>query len=271
MFFRITTLFKNLSRRMVSEGRTGKTFSALKSMLRHLFSGRGQETPQPKAPEPATLTSGRLPGSASAVTPPLVNIAPLPPSQPEEAAAAQKARRPGSRQASRSAKKRRAIRRLPSDIDLYEAFGVEVDAVEVVAAEVREKFSQVAEFSLSRAQIGAALQEKGSEGAHWRGGGQKKIVKHRHPRPHVELDLHGCTAAEAERKTTSFIVSSRHRRLKTVRIITGKGLHSDGYAVLPGVVESGLLELKEKKLVLSWHWEGKSRESSGSLIIYLAS
>lgn len=93
-------------------------------------------------------------------------------------------------------------------------------------------------------------------------------LKH-YPPPQAEIDLHGCTAAEAEKKTETFIRNARLRGLRTVRIIVGKGLHSQGKAVLPDLTESRILELKRHNRVLSYKWEKKDKRKSGALIVYL--
>jgi DNA-nicking Smr family endonuclease len=56
-----------------------------------------------------------------------------------------------------------------------------------------------------------------------------------------------------------------------VRIITGKGLHSEGQPVLPDTVEGVLRTLKKENLVKSWRWEKGQKEKSGALIVQLAS
>ena len=58
-----------------------------------------------------------------------------------------------------------------------------------------------------------------------------------------KLDLHKLTASEAEVSVRNFLQRHvRSSRGKVVHIITGKGLHSDGPAVLPGVVSKLLRE-----------------------------
>lgn len=87
--------------------------------------------------------------------------------------------------------------------------------------------------------------------------------------PQKELDLHGYTGAEAESRAESFIQAAHHERLQVVRIITGKGLHSDGPPVLPGIVEQKMYYLKEQKLIRSFFWEKKRNSSGGALIVLL--
>lgn len=91
----------------------------------------------------------------------------------------------------------------------------------------------------------------------------------RYPNPQEELDLHGFTAIEADRKTDIFIKSARRRDLFTVRIIVGKGIHSQGRAVLPDVVEDRLSALKNEKEILTFRWEKRLKAQSGAVIVYL--
>jgi len=56
--------------------------------------------------------------------------------------------------------------------------------------------------------------------------------------PEARLNLHGLGAREAEIQVCNFL--ERHARTsqgKVVHIITGKGTHSDGPPVLPGLVD----------------------------------
>ena len=90
-----------------------------------------------------------------------------------------------------------------------------------------------------------------------------------YPPPQGELDLHGYTAADAETKTGVFIRNARIKGIRTVRVIVGKGLHSNGKAVLPDVIEKKILRLKREQQVLGFKWEKKDKRKSGSLIVYL--
>ncbi|MDQ1352209.1 MAG: hypothetical protein QG657_2515 [Acidobacteriota bacterium] len=90
-----------------------------------------------------------------------------------------------------------------------------------------------------------------------------------YPEPQEELDLHGFSAAKAQSSTEFFIRNARRLRLQTVRIIVGKGTHSNGKAVLPDVVEAKIIELKRKDWVLNYKWEKKDKRKSGSMIVYL--
>ncbi|MFA6465794.1 MAG: Smr/MutS family protein [Desulfurivibrionaceae bacterium] len=89
------------------------------------------------------------------------------------------------------------------------------------------------------------------------------------PPPQDRLDLHGCTGAEAEIKTENFLTRSRRNRLKTVLVITGKGLHSPEGSVLKDVIEARLKIMKNNGSILAYLWEKKDREKSGALLVYL--
>ncbi|MEI6127585.1 MAG: Smr/MutS family protein, partial [Pseudomonadota bacterium] len=95
----------------------------------------------------------------------------------------------------------------------------------------------------------------------------REQIKH-YPAPEEEIDLHHYTAREAARKAEAFMRSAAYRGLKTVRIIVGKGLHSEGRAVLPDVIELTAAALKKAGMVLTFLWEKKEKHKSGSLLVY---
>lgn len=142
--------------------------------------------------------------------------------------------------------------------NLYESFGV--------VPEKRVSFGKELEKNLVKKDMQAVLQEKARV--------DKMVLSERemlraYPPPQDELDLHGKTGAEAERETVRFIGTTTSLRLRTVRIITGKGLHSEGPAVLPDVVETKLKELKAENRILAFVWEKKAKHRSGAVIVYL--
>ncbi len=96
----------------------------------------------------------------------------------------------------------------------------------------------------------------------------KKRLK-RYPPPEAELDLHGFTALGAELKAKAFISTCKHQGYFSLRIIVGKGLHSDMGPVLPNVMEDVLKILKDQNIVLAYEWEGQKKSKSGALIVYL--
>jgi DNA-nicking Smr family endonuclease len=91
----------------------------------------------------------------------------------------------------------------------------------------------------------------------------------RYPKPQGQLDLHGATALQAEQRTDSYIRTAHANGLFTLRIIVGKGLHSEAGAVLPDVVEDRLVRHKRDGLVLSYRWDKGVKRKSGAVIVYL--
>jgi DNA-nicking Smr family endonuclease len=90
-----------------------------------------------------------------------------------------------------------------------------------------------------------------------------------YPAPQEERDLHGFTGEGAALLIENLIHTACGKGLRTLRLITGKGLHSEGPAVLPEVAERKLRELKGRGLLLAYRWEKKKRERSGAVIVYL--
>ncbi|MEX2581842.1 MAG: Smr/MutS family protein [Gemmatimonadota bacterium] len=68
------------------------------------------------------------------------------------------------------------------------------------------------------------------------------------------LDLHGRTGAEAEIEAERWIRERRRDGESTVRVITGRGMHSVGPAVLPQTIE-GLLSRLRRDSVQSFERE----------------
>lgn len=91
----------------------------------------------------------------------------------------------------------------------------------------------------------------------------------RYPPPEMDLDLHGFTALGAQMKARSFLTACRQQGYFTVRIIVGRGLHSDPGPVLPDIIEDLLKDLKARDIVLGFSWERKKKSRSGSVIVYL--
>ena len=90
-----------------------------------------------------------------------------------------------------------------------------------------------------------------------------------YPDPQDEIDLHGYTAREAKAKTETFIQNAHYKGIQTLRIIVGKGLHSQGKAVLPDIIEKKVACLKKGNLVLTFQWENRGKLKSGAMIVYL--
>ena len=105
------------------------------------------------------------------------------------------------------------------------------------------------------------------------GPGKKRIAGHKKAKKQIfaqaELDLHGLTGPQAEARTENFIASVKQRSLSVVRIITGRGLHSDGPPVLPGVIEGKMALLKKAGIVKRYEWEKKVTTQTGSMLVWL--
>jgi len=91
----------------------------------------------------------------------------------------------------------------------------------------------------------------------------------RYPHPQRQLDLHGCTAAVADRRAADFLQDARRRGLWTVRIIVGRGRHSESGPVLPDVVEDRLVALRRTGGILAYRWDRRDKRRSGAVIVYL--
>lgn len=151
----------------------------------------------------------------------------------------------------RRGKNKKALPALPVGTAL---FGEKVD------------FADEVEASLAGMDLGKVLVEK-------RGGVgrpptlQEKLAKF--PPPQEVLDLHGCTGEEAVQKSIAFINGCAALRHQTVLIITGKGLHSEGPAVLPLVVDGCLEELKLAGRILHYSWGLKGRDRGGAVKVFI--
>jgi len=156
---------------------------------------------------------------------------------------------------------RKGFRVLTDEHDLYQVFGEKKNSQQ-------EDFGRIFEESQQDQQQQVLLQEKkkiASEAAPLTV--QERIKTY--PAPQMELDLHGSTAPEAIKRTVSFIENARREKIRTVRIIVGKGLHSQGKAILPDVIEQQITRLKRKNWLLGFEWEKKDKRKSGSLVVYL--
>ena len=91
----------------------------------------------------------------------------------------------------------------------------------------------------------------------------------RYPAPQAQVDLHGDTALIARQRADAFLRRASADGSLTLRIIVGKGLHSEGGAVLPDVIEDLLMAMKREGLVLSYRWEKAVKRKSGAVIVYL--
>ncbi len=123
----------------------------------------------------------------------------------------------------------------------------------------QESFAEIFAENLTADDINAVVKEKGDLA--------EPVSSPAGPaQPQMEIDLHGCTAEQAEMKIEAFIQRAVYQGVNAVRIITGKGLHSDGPAVLPGVAEEKLAGLQKEKMISAFWWEGGEK---GALLVRL--
>ncbi|HEY0018742.1 MAG TPA: Smr/MutS family protein [Longimicrobium sp.] len=85
-------------------------------------------------------------------------------------------------------------------------------------------------------------------------------------RVHPVLDLHGLTGDEARRRAEQWLRDRQAERVRTVMIVTGRGLHSQGIPVVRNEIEH-LLALLKGTLVVRW----ESANFGGSFQIELRS
>jgi Smr domain len=86
-------------------------------------------------------------------------------------------------------------------------------------------------------------------------------------KPQDELDLHGKKAEGAAADIRRFVRESAARGLRKVRIITGKGLHSEnGLPILVRVADEEIRRLINERKAFAFEWE----KGNGSLVVYLA-
>jgi DNA-nicking Smr family endonuclease len=130
-----------------------------------------------------------------------------------------------------------------------------------------KEFAELMDISLKGKSMDRMMQEKKERGAPQKVPLSKRLK--RYPPPESRLDLHGFTSAGATAKTDSFIRTAYQNGLFTLKIIVGKGIHSDFGAVLPGVIEDLLVKLKNNSIVLHFAWKKKKKGKSGAIIVYL--
>lgn len=85
--------------------------------------------------------------------------------------------------------------------------------------------------------------------------------------PEAELDLHGLTTDAAVTKARFFVEDARYRGLRTLLIITGRGLHSQEGPVLRQAVVKLLSQMHEQ--VLEWGSAPRRYGGDGAVVIFL--
>ncbi len=157
-------------------------------------------------------------------------------------------------------KTRQGVDQLTMDDNLYEKHPK--------TTEPEKSFEELLDESLSDESNQALIKEKISESSD-----KIKLSKssklNGYPEPQDEIDLHGLHGDEAELKADFFIRDSNAKGLSTIRIIVGKGTHSEGRAVLPDMVEGKVIELKREGQIHTFRWEKGKKLKSGAVIVYL--
>ncbi len=139
---------------------------------------------------------------------------------------------------------------------------------QVPASEESEEFAALLESSLSEKSEEVLLSEKVDKVGQARTITLKERLK-RYPAPQGQLDLHGYTAAKADQTAEHYVRRAFSVGTYTLRLIVGKGIHSEHGAVLPDTIADRMTVLKQEGIVLSWVWEKGKKSKSGSLIVYL--
>ncbi|WP_179953400.1 Smr/MutS family protein [Desulfobotulus mexicanus] len=88
--------------------------------------------------------------------------------------------------------------------------------------------------------------------------------------PEKTLDLHGLNSAQADVRMRSAILTARVEGVSIMRIITGKGLHSEGgNGVLRDYAEEFLTHMQKTGEIRMFRWEGKTKRKSGAVLVKL--
>lgn len=128
-----------------------------------------------------------------------------------------------------------------------------------------ENMDELMELYASSEEVHFALREKKLSEDLFRETG---VLVKDYPVAQRDIDLHGKTGEEAMRELENFIRLSIAQRLRTVRVITGKGLHSKHmFSVLPEMTEKKLSEMRKAKKILAFRRE----KTGGSFAVYLIS
>ena len=130
-----------------------------------------------------------------------------------------------------------------------------------------KEFAELLDISLKGKSMDKMMQEKKERGAPQKVPLNKRLK--RYPPPESRLDLHGFTSDGATIKADSYIRTAFRNGIFTLKIVVGKGTHSEFGAVLPGIVQDLLLKLKNESIVLHFVWEKKKKLRSGAIIVYL--
>ena len=86
--------------------------------------------------------------------------------------------------------------------------------------------------------------------------------------PEVTLDLHGVAAVDVTRKVDWFLENAIFHGCRYVRIVTGKGSHSDSGPVLKPLIESHLSG-PGRRFVVTWVPAPRDQGGDGALLVEL--
>lgn len=136
------------------------------------------------------------------------------------------------------------------------------------ASEGSDEFASLLASSLSEKSAEVLLSEKVDKLERARALPLKDRLK-RYPAPQGQLDLHGYTAAKADQTAEHYVRRAFSVGTYTLRLIVGKGLHSEHGAVLPDTIADRMTVLKQEGIVLAWAWEKGKKAKSGSILVYL--
>jgi len=139
---------------------------------------------------------------------------------------------------------------------------------QIPASEESDEFAELLASSLSEKSGEVLLSEKVDKIEQARTLTVKERLK-RYPAPQGQLDLHGYTAAKADQTAEHYVRRAFSVGTYTLRLIVGKGLHSEHGAVLPDTIADRMTTLKQEGIVLAWAWEKGKKSKSGSILVYL--
>jgi DNA-nicking Smr family endonuclease len=155
---------------------------------------------------------------------------------------------------------KQGVKKLSLDDDLFNDIEEENEPDKSFDELLEESLTDKSSQGLIKEKIAASLEKTSFSKS-------SKLINY--PEPQDEIDLHGLKGDEAELKTDFFIQDSKARGLVTIRIIVGKGTHSEGRAVLPDIVEGKIVDLKREGQIYSFKWEKVIKLKSGAVILYL--
>jgi len=95
-----------------------------------------------------------------------------------------------------------------------------------------------------------------------------KLLKQGRLQPEATLDLHGLLRHQVVEKVCFFLADAKFQGFKTLLIITGRGLHSQGEPVLRTEVEN-FLNGEGRPLLVEWARAPRQYGGEGALVVFL--